>query len=79
MRGTTTIEFWRKRNHENFKHKRYDFSREDISENLYQVFGTKNMFWIFMPSWKKLPTDGVSWDYNYDEVTQEDNELDIEM
>ena len=59
--GATTIEFWGRLLKDD--HKRMNFSYKSVWNNLYIIFGTKNVFWMLVPQvGKRLPVDGVFWD-----------------
>ena len=59
--GATTIEFWSRLLKD--PRKRSNFSYKSYMNNLYIIFGTKNIFLMFIP-WvgRELPVDGVYWD-----------------
>ncbi len=69
--GNTTIEFWSDK--AGFKSDRSiltNFSFYSVKENIYMIFGTKNLIEaVFIPSIKKLPYSGLEWsrlcDNNY--------------
>ena len=66
-----------------FHNSKISFSREELNdilgcyalgvskgnwrENLEVIFGTKSLMRIFIPSFRKLPSDGVTWGFE-DEI-----------
>jgi len=60
--GNTTIEYWSARAGFQSDNSINDFSLNSIGENIYMVFGTKNILSaIFIPSLIKLPFSGLEW------------------
>ncbi len=61
LNGNTTIEFWTDRAGVN-SNIITNFSLGELSENIYMIFGTKNLFRaVFIPSIKMLPYSGLEW------------------
>ena len=66
--GQTAIEFWGRRNQQKSKEtgilndKICDFRQESIRANLEYIFGTKNYFKMFLPSFRYLEHEGVEWE-----------------
>jgi palmitoyltransferase len=70
--GQTTIEFWMKKARR-FNEKRgvaednqearndYNYGFRARRDNLEVIFGTKQVWKMFLPSWRKLPMDGCHW------------------
>jgi hypothetical protein len=51
-----------------------DFRQKNRLANLEVTFGTRSLWRIFMPSWRKLPTDGVDWE-NWINAENEHNKI----
>ena len=68
LNGVTTIEYWEGRINEGDNSKGvYEFSFGNWRDNLFYVFGSKNIFRIlFVPSMTKLPFSGLEWSKYYD-------------
>lgn len=69
LNGVTTIEHWESRlNDDNNGGKGvYEFSFGNWRDNLFYIFGNRNLFRIlFVPSMTKLPFSGLEWSKHYD-------------
>lgn len=64
--GQTTIEFWMRRPQDrardDFSSRISDFRQPSKLRNLEYIFGTTNVFKMFLPSMKKLKHDGINWE-----------------
>lgn len=62
LTGQTAIEFWGKRLPDSLKHdSSYEYSLSNWILNLEQIFGTRNLFKMILPSIRNLPHDGTMW------------------
>jgi len=70
MSGQTAIEFWERRTQAKLKamgrkelgDKICDFRQDKVTKNLEYIFGTSNVFKMFLPSVRYLEHEGVEWE-----------------
>ena len=58
--GKTNIEFWTPVDRER---KRIQISFTSATDNLFQIFGTHNMFRVLSPSLRNVPFTGLEWSF----------------
>ena len=68
QKGLTSVEYWSFRmnkSNEEGSRNRKNYISNSILTNLEEIFGTKNIFSIFLPSIRQLKCDGINWnEYN---------------
>ena len=69
--GNTTIEFWTGANG-SVKDKA-NLRFENISDNLYRVFGTYKTFRILSPSMRNVPFTGLEWSFWFKDDGYDEN------
>lgn len=78
LQNATTIEFFGQKSGMNVSNGIDKFDFGDIKQNLFYVFGTKNVFEIlFVPSIKKLPFSGLEWSRHFDRNFHIDGIVDV--
>jgi hypothetical protein len=82
MTGQTAVEFWMRKSQEDMiKNNSFDpearvvdYRRKNRIDNLEYIFGTRSIWRMLLPSWRKLPNDGVDWE-NYINMDAEHNKV----
>ncbi|KAL4511786.1 hypothetical protein ABPG72_012631 [Tetrahymena utriculariae] len=62
LKGYTQIEYWNKKiPSPQDSQKQITFEHANFTDNLNEIFGTKVIYKIFLPSFRKQPEDGITW------------------